>query len=280
MAETYDSYIDLRGIHLRRNSNHILKGIDWRMRRGENWAVIGANGSGKTTLLQIAGGILFPTAGEATVLGARFGACDLFQLRRRIGWVSSALSARMPTSDTALEIVVSAFRATFGLVYEYTSEDREKAENALHSVGLADRMNTNFGFLSQGEQQKTLFARAMMANPELYILDEACSGLDLQARESFLQVVESVIDGGRAGVVMVTHHIEEIPSSITHSLVLKGGEVLAAGLSHQVMNGEILSQAFCLPVLVEERDRRFWARVGHGDSLGQAANGISGFGEN
>ncbi len=253
--------LDLRGIHLKRSGKHILQGIDWRMRLGEHWAVIGANGSGKTTLLQIAGGIMFPTAGEATVLGCRFGRTDLFQLRRRIGWVSSALSQRMPHSETALEIIISGLKATFGLVYEYTSEDRERAEAAAAAVGLADRMQGLFGILSQGEQQKALFARAMMAEPDLYILDEACSGLDLQARESFLRVVESVMADGKAGIIMVTHHIEEIPAAVTHALVLKGGTALAAGPTGEAFTSEVLSDAFGIDVRVEQRDGRYWARV-------------------
>ncbi len=256
-----DPLIHMSGVHLRRSGKEILDDIDWRLNRGEHWAVIGANGSGKTTLLQIAGGTLFPTAGEVTVLGGRFGATDLFKLRQRVGWVSSALLARLPLMETAREIVVSGLRATFGLVYEYSERDREQAEGLLARVGMADRMRTPFGVLSQGEQQKTLFARSMMAGPELFILDEACSGLDLAARESFLKVVEGVMAAGRAGVIMVTHHIEEIPPGITHALVLKGGRVLASGPVGEAIASAILSEAFDMGVAVERRNGRFWARA-------------------
>lgn len=251
----------MAGVCLRRSGKEILRDVDWRMGRGEHWAIIGANGSGKTTMLQIAGGILFPTAGKVEVLGGRFGACDLFQLRRRIGWVSSALLARMPASETVREIVVSGLKATFGLVYEYSEADRELAESTIARVGIADRMDAPFGVLSQGEQQKTLFARSMMAEPELYILDEACSGLDLSARESFLRVVEEVMAGGRAGVIMVTHHIEEIPTGITHALVLKSGRVLAAGPVEKCLTSAALGDAFAIGVTVERKNGRFWARV-------------------
>lgn len=253
--------IDMDGVHLRRSGKEILRDIQWRMAKGEHWAIIGANGSGKTTLLQIAGGIMFPTAGEVTVLGGRFGRCDLFQLRRRIGWVSSALQARMPTGETAREIVVSGLKATFGLVYEYSPEDAEKAEMNIARAGIADRMGAPFGVLSQGEQQKTLFARAMMADPELLILDEACSGLDLAARESFLHVVEGVMAHGGVGVIMVTHHIEEIPPGITHALVLKDGMVLASGAVEETLASSVLSDAFDLRVAVERKNGRFWARA-------------------
>ncbi|MCC8190056.1 MAG: ABC transporter ATP-binding protein [Planctomycetes bacterium] len=251
----------MAGVGLRRSGKQILDHIDWHMGRDEHWAIIGANGSGKTTLLQIAGGVLFPSAGEVTVLGGRFGATDLFQLRRRIGWVSSALVARMPPSESARDIVISGLKATFGLVYEYSDVDVEKADLAIARVGLADRAHAPFGVLSQGEQQKTLFARSMMAGPELYILDEACSGLDLAARESFLHVVEGVIAAREAGVIMVTHHIEEIPPGITHALVLKGGKVLAAGPVEESLTSAVLSEAFAIRVAVERKNSRFWARV-------------------
>jgi len=253
--------IHMAGVGLRRSDKTILHGVDWRMRRGEHWAIIGANGSGKTTLLRIAGGTLFPSEGKIAVLGEKFGACDLFQLRRRIGWVSSALMTRMPPAETARDIVVSGLRATFGLVYEYSDEDGGLAEENLAKVGIADRMDAPFGVLSQGEQQRTLFARAMMANPELFILDEACSGLDLAARESFLRVVDDVIANHHAGLIMVTHHIEEIPPGITHGLVLKSGGVLAAGAVRDVIASDVLSEAFNLSVAVERWNDRFWARM-------------------
>ncbi len=260
----------LDDIHLRRGGREILDGITWRVRRGEHWAVIGANGSGKTTLLRIAGGALFPTAGGAEVLGSRFGACDLFALRQRIGWVSSALLQRMPPGETTREIVISGLRATFGLVYEYRDRDAARALDNLSRVGLGDRADAPFGVLSQGEQQKALFARCLMAEPELLILDEACSGLDLSARESFLRVVGGVIEGDEAGVVMVTHHIEEIPPGITHALVLKDGRVLSSGPIDEALGSESLSEAFGLAVSLERRGGRFWARVSNA-SLVQSA---------
>ena len=260
---TQKMLIEMGSVYLRRSGKEILSDISWTMREGEHWAVIGANGSGKTTLLGIAGGVLFPTAGRVTVLGGRFGACDMFRLRQRVGWVSSALLSRMPPSETAREIVVSGLKATFGLVYEYSDRDRERAEENMQGVGIADRMDAPFGVLSQGEQQKTLFARAMMADPELYILDEACSGLDLAARESFLDVVGEVVARRRAGVILVTHHIEEIPPGITHALVLKNGRALAASPVAEALTPEILSEAFGIRVAVERRNGRFWARMEH-----------------
>ena len=253
--------VDLRGICLRRSGREILRNVDWRMRRGEHWAVIGANGSGKTTLLQIVGAVLFPTAGRATVLGGRFGEVDLFGIRRRIGWAASALMSRLSPAESVRDIVLSGLKATFGLVHEYSPGDLQLAEDNLRRVGMDALAGSPFGVLSQGEQQKALFARAMMAGPELLILDEPCSGLDLSARESFLGTVERAAGTGEAGVILVTHHIEEIPPALSHALILKDGAVLSAGRADEVVTSETLSAAFGLEVSVEKKGGRFWART-------------------
>lgn len=260
-TETREPLVELNGVGLRRSGNAILTDCSWRMNKGEHWAVIGQNGSGKTTLLKIVGATLFPSSGEATVLGERFGRADLLRLRQRIGWVGPALLARMPIGETLWGIVASGFKATFGLVYEIAGEDAHKVDETLDRVGLSGKAGTPFNVLSQGEQQRALFARSMLTSPELYILDEACSGLDLPAREQFLGTADEVMRQGSAGVIMVTHHIEEIPAGITHALVLKSGTVLASGAVDGIITPSVLSEAFGIRVQVEKRDGRFWARV-------------------
>lgn len=262
-----ESLITMSSVCLRRGGKTILDDVTWRMNPGEHWAVIGANGSGKTTLLKITGGTLFPTAGEVTVLGGRFGRCDLLRLRQRVGWVGPALLGRMPPGERLWDIVASGFRATFGLVYEISPADAERVEASLERVGLGGRGDAPFGVLSQGEQQRALFARSMLTSPELYILDEACSGLDLPAREMFLGIADEVMAENRAGMIMVTHHIEEISTGVTHALVLKAGRVLASGPVGETISAGILSEAFGMRVAVERRDGRFWARM---DSRGNA----------
>ena len=257
----YSHLVDFKSIALRRSGRDILTNINWHIEPGSHWAVIGANGSGKTTLLQIAGGVLFPSGGEASVLGCRFGATDLFQLRRRIGWVSSALNARMPRIESVMSTVVSGLKATFGLVYEYTPDDAAKASRNLALVGIPGREDAPFGVLSQGEQQKVLFARALMAEPELLILDEPCAGLDLKAREAFLASIDEVITQHSASIIMVTHHIEEIPSSVSNALILKNGTVLKSGGTAITLTSEVLSDAFGIPVTVHREGDRFWART-------------------
>lgn len=253
--------IDMSNVFLRRSGKTILNDLSWRMNRREHWAVIGANGSGKTTLLKITGGTLFPTAGEVTVLGGRFGHCDLLRLRQRVGWVGPALLGRMPPGERLWDIVASGFKSTFGLVYEISPADAERVDASLERVGLGGRGDSEFGVLSQGEQQRALFARSMLTNPELYILDEACSGLDLPAREMFLGIADEVMAENSAGMIMVTHHIEEISTGVTHALVLKAGSVLASGTVGETITAGVLSEAFGIGVAVERRDGRFWARV-------------------
>lgn len=256
-----EAILDMNGVGLRRGGNTILHAISWKIEPGQHWAVIGANGSGKTTLLRIVGGILFPSTGTVSVLGERFGRCDLLRLRQRIGWVGPAILGRMPPAERLADIVASGFKATFGLVYEMEAGDCERVDAALERVGLAGRGDAEFGILSQGEQQRALFARSLLTSPELFILDEACSGLDLPARETFLGVVTDVMKAGEAGVVMVTHHIEEIPADITHALVLKKGTVLTAGPVEEVITGSVLSDAFAMRIDIERAEGRFWARA-------------------
>ncbi|MCD8139902.1 MAG: ATP-binding cassette domain-containing protein [Planctomycetaceae bacterium] len=253
--------ITVRGVCLRRSGREILRNIDWTVGQGQHWAVIGANGSGKTTLLKIVGGMLFPTAGEVTVLGCRFGRCDLMALRQRVAWVGSSLLWRMPGHERLWDIVSSGLKATFGKVYELEGADRDRVDACLARAGLGDRGESPFSVLSQGEQQRALFARSLMADPELFIMDEACSGLDIPSRERLLHLADDVMREGKCGVMMVTHHIEEIPAGITHALVLKEGRVLASGPAAQTLTADILSEAFGLRVGVENSNGRFWARV-------------------
>ncbi len=256
-----DDTIAVRGVCLRRNGREILRGIDWTVAHGQHWAVIGANGSGKTTLLKIIGGMLFPTAGEVTVLGCQFGRCDLMTLRQRIAWVGPSLLARMPMHERVWDIVSSGLKATFGKVYELEGEDRDRVDASLARAGLGDRGDSPFTVLSQGEQQRALFARSLMSQPELFIMDEACSGLDIPSRERLLHMADDVMRDGKCGVMMVTHHIEEIPAGITHALVLKDGRVLASGPAAETLTSDTLSEAFGLRVGVEHDGGRFWARV-------------------
>jgi len=254
--------LTLHDIHLERGAKVILDGLSWRVSRGQHWAVVGPNGSGKTTMLKVATGAMWPSSGEVWGLGAKYGRVDLRELRKRIGWVSSALDEWMLSSEPAIDVVVSGYYATFGIYDKPTEDDRLRASGLLEFLDCGAIAQTRYDVLSQGEKQKVLIARALMAKAELLILDEAAAGLDLSAREVLLTSIEYIACQENAPtLVFVTHHIEEIMPSITHVLVLRGGKVLAAGPKADILTGPVLTAAFGLPIEVDARHGRFWARV-------------------
>jgi len=255
--------VELSCVTLFRDQTLILRDINWQVDRGQHWAVIGANGSGKTTLLNIAAGYMWPSRGTARVLGSSFGSVDLRELRKRIGWVSSALMERIPPRRTARQIAVSGRNATLGLLKDDpTDEDLQRADSLLDFLGCAHRAGHAFGTLSQGEQQKTLIARALMPHPELLILDEVSSGLDLASRENLLRTLGSLAeqkDGPT--LIFVTHHIEEIIPIFTHVLALKDGKVLACGPKDEVLTQGILEEALELELQVDRASGRYWPTI-------------------
>jgi iron complex transport system ATP-binding protein len=262
--------VELSKIVVVRGGTTILSDISWQIEQGQHWAVLGANGSGKTTLLKVVTGYEWPTDGVVTVLRQQYGRCNLSELRKAIGWVSSSIEQRMPQRDSALEIVVSGFYASLGLYREPTVEEWDRARTALLAVGGRAYEGRPFGLLSQGEQQRVLIARALVNRPELLILDEPCAGLDPAAREEFL------LDLGRLacspdapGILLVTHHIEEIGPWIDHILVLKNGRTLAYGRTEAVLSGQVLGEAFGCECAVERLDQRYRLRVipGRGHAL-------------
>jgi iron complex transport system ATP-binding protein len=254
--------IELRGVSFLRQGRAILSGVNWRVPFGQHWAVVGANGSGKTTLLGVLVGYLWPSAGRVWTLGEELGQTDLRQLRKRVGWVSSAMGAMIHPDQTALKMTLSgAFGST--ALFDRPSRDQVKrARSLLTLVGLRGRAAAPYGVLSLGEQQRVLIARALMARPELLVLDEACAGLDIAAREHVLKVVgELAHSHPHMTLLLVTHHIEEIPPACSHVLVLKGGKVLARGAKDSVLTGAVLSRAFGVPIEVHCAGGRWWPRT-------------------
>ncbi len=255
------SVIDIKDVAFLRDNRTILGGITWQVQRGQHWAIVGANGSGKTTLLRLATGYLWPSRGQVCVLGNVYGEVDLARLRRRIGWVSSSLTEMIRRHQTALEIVLTGAFASTGLFARPSPQDLERATALLNHFGCAAVAATRFGVLSLGEQQRVLIARALMAEPELLILDEACAGLDLPMREALLAEIDALARAPSRTLVFVTHHIEEITASFSHVLVLRGGQVAAAGPKADVLTGEVLSAAMGVCVRIDRHDGRFWPRV-------------------
>src|SRR4051812_14945801 len=242
------SVLEVSKLRIERGRTAILRGISWRVGPGEHWTILGANGSGKTSLLKALTGFLAPTAGEFSVLGQRYGASDWRDLRLQVGVVTSAFAASIPLAEPALDTVVSGKFAQLDLWHSVTAAQRAEAMRLLRFVGLAGIARREWAYLSQGERQRVLIARALMARPRLLILDEPCAGLDPVAREKFLQFVQKLARQNRGprslAVVLVTHHVEEIMPAFTHALLLRDGRVLAAGPRETTLTSANLSATF------------------------------------
>lgn len=254
--------VEVAGLCIERDGTAILDGVDWRVRRGQNWVILGANGSGKTSLLSALAGYLMPTSGEVTVLGERFGESDWRELRKHIGLVSASLSQRIPAEETALDIVVSGKSAMIQLWGRVSRNDRALARAWLEKVECANLEIRPWRVLSQGERQRVLIARALMAKPALLILDEPCAGLDPVARETFLRFLRRLAGTPEAPtLVLVTHHVEEIVPAFSHVLLLEDGRVLASGARKRVLTTHLLSQTFGTSLRLERKSGRYQLRV-------------------
>jgi iron complex transport system ATP-binding protein len=250
--------LEVSGLRVERGHTTILRGVDWRVERGEHWVILGANGSGKTSLLKALTGFLSPTSGEFSVLGRRYGAADWRELRLHIGVVTSAFTASIPPSEVTLDTVVSGKYAQLDLWHAGTRADRVAAMRLLRSVGLAHLAEREWAYLSQGERQRVLIARSLMARPQLLILDEPCAGLDPVAREKFLRFVEKLARRrGAPALVLVTHHVEEITPAFTHALMLRAGRVVVAGTRETVLTSANLSDTFRAPLKLGRSDGRY-----------------------
>jgi iron complex transport system ATP-binding protein len=245
MEFTKNTVLEVSGLSVRRGGTRILHKVDWSVRPGEHWVILGANGSGKTSLLSALTGYLMPTAGSITVLGERYGRSDWRELRKLIGIVSSSVRQMMADEEPALETVISGKYAMIDCRGVVSKSDRVEGLAILRKMECGGLAKRPWMFLSQGERQRVLIGRALMARPRLLILDEPCAGLDPAAREHFLQFVQRL--GGRKNsptLVLVTHHVEEIVPVFTHALILKSGRVIASGTMGRVLTGENLSAAF------------------------------------
>lgn len=251
--------IDVRGVTWKRDNKTILQQVDWQVKEGENWAVLGLNGSGKTTLLNIINGYIWPTKGTVSVLGHAFGTVDLRELRKSIGWVSSSLQERMYMDQQTINLVISGKHASIGLYETPTAEDEQQAVQLMNRLGCGHLLGRVYASCSQGEKQKLLIARALMANPRLLILDEATNGLDFLSREALLTAIESIAASREApGLLLVTHHIEEILPIYTHTILIRQGEVFAQGLTTDMLTPERLSSFFDVTVDVRWANGRAW----------------------
>lgn len=256
----------LSGVGVRRDGARLLHEVDLEVARGRHLAVLGPNGSGKTTLLRILATELYPTEGTVEVLGTRFGQGDLRPLRRRIGFVSVALDRLLDARYPALPLVAAArLGATWPAPDILDDADlAAAAQHALVRVGAGHLSERRVDTLSQGERQRVRIARMLVIEPDLVLLDEPFAGLDLGGRESLLADLDTLLaDEGGPTLVLVTHHLEELPRGIAAAALLRGGQVVAAGSVDRVLRDEPVRAAFGLDVAVEAVDGRFAARIRH-----------------
>jgi iron complex transport system ATP-binding protein len=257
------SVLQLTDVSVIREGNAILKSVTWSVDESERWVVLGANGAGKTTLLQVAAAQLHPSSGTVNLLDDTMGKIDVFELRPRIGFASTALAKRVPPDEKAIDVVLTAAYSVTGRWNEdYEEFDIGRARAVMSEWKLSALENRRFGDLSDGEQKRVQIARSVMTDPELLLLDEPAASLDLGAREELLQLLGGYAQNETApAIVMVTHHVEEIPLGFTHALLLADGGIEAAGTIAEVITAENLSSAFGLPLVVTSVDGRYTARA-------------------
>ena len=255
------------GVSVVRGGNLLLDDITWEVEEGERWVVLGPNGAGKTTLLQLAAARIHPTTGVAGVLGEVLGAVDVFELRPRIGLASAAIAERIPGDEIVGNVVVTASYAIVGRWREeYDTQDYVRAMSLLEALGAVHLADRHFGTLSEGERKRVQIARALMTDPEVMLLDEPAAGLDLGGREDLVARLGALAaDTEAPALVLVTHHVEEIPPSFTDVLLLREGRIVAAGPLEVTLTAENLSATFGLPLIVERHGGRWSARAAEVD---------------
>ncbi|GAB3232524.1 ABC transporter ATP-binding protein [Mycolicibacterium hippocampi] len=257
-----DLLIDFAEVTLRRGGRTLVGPVTWSVELDERWVVIGPNGAGKTSLLRIAAAMEHPSSGTAYVLGERLGRVDMAELRARVGLSSSALSQRVPDDEVVRDLVVSAGYAVLGRWREqYDDIDYHQAIDMLESVGAEHLAERSYGTLSEGERKRVLIARSLMTDPELLLLDEPAAGLDLGGREELVaRLGDLAVDADSPAMVLVTHHVEEIPQGFSHGLILAEGGVVDSGLLPDVLTAENLSTAFGQSIALDVIDGRYFAR--------------------
>ncbi len=254
--------LELADVTVVRSGQTLLDAVSWRVGDDERWVVLGPNGAGKTTLLSVAAAQVHPTSGYAEVLGEMLGTVDVFELRPRIGLASAVLADRIPRSERVADLVLTAAYAVVGRWREdYQGYDEQRAAGLLTRMGIDHLADRTFGTLSEGERKRAQIARALMTDPELLLLDEPAAGLDLGAREALVATLDGLAaDPAAPAMVLVTHHVEEIPAAMTHALLLREGRVVASGPVEQTLTAAALSECFDLPLQVDRRAGRWTAR--------------------
>ncbi len=258
-----DLVISIDAATVARGNVELLRAVTWRVELDERWVVLGPNGAGKTTLLNLAAARLFPTRGTVRVLGEQLGRVDVNELRTRIGLTTVALHDRIPPDENVLDVVMTAAWGVVGRFREsYETPDTARAEALLHQIGASALAGRRYGTLSEGERKRVQIARALMTDPELLLLDEPAAGLDLGGREDLVRRLgDLAADPMAPALVLVTHHVEEIPPGFSHAMLLRQGEVVAQGPIEAVLTSANLSATFDVGLTVNRVDGRYSARA-------------------
>jgi iron complex transport system ATP-binding protein len=256
-----DPLLVLSEVEVVRDGRTILGPINWSVSTGERWVILGPNGAGKTTMLQLLSALIHPTHGEVRILGEKLGAVDVFELRPRIGFTSSAMMDLLPGDEKVIDVVLTSAYAIAGRwIEEYDLWDESRAKALLTTFGVRELGERLFGTLSEGEKKRVQISRALMADPEVLLLDEPAAGLDLGGREDILQRITTYTSDDKApATIIVTHHIEEIPAGTTHVLLLKDGKIHRAGFIGDVLTEEAISEVFGVRMSLSFNGRRYFA---------------------
>jgi iron complex transport system ATP-binding protein len=255
--------LEFADVVVRRHTRNIIDHLDWSVDDDQRWVILGPNGAGKTTILQLASTLLHPTSGTVTILDEQLGRSDVFELRPRIGFASSAMARRVPPEETVLDVVLTAAFSVLGRWNEqYESIDERRARRVLAEWKLDHLADRSFGTLSDGEQKRVQIARSVMTDPELLLLDEPSASLDLGAREELLGLLSGFAQAPTTpAMVMVTHHVEEIPVGFTHVLLLRDGAAVAQGPIAETLTAENLTATFGAEIVLTQAEGRYAARA-------------------
>lgn len=249
--------LSFQNVSLIKGDRQILKNISWTIKEKENWAILGLNGAGKTTMLKMIHGDVWPSQGKLEVLGGVFGHTNIPDLKKRIGWVSTALQDWLHAGDLVEEIVLSGKFASIGLYERYTKQEMQEAKERITKLGGAELIGKSYRVLSQGERQLVLIARALMAKPELLILDEPCNGLDLFARERLLEKIKKIAqEPNSPSLLMVSHYTEELLPCFDNVMFLKDGKIDRKGKREELLNKETLANFYGKPIEIIKDDKK------------------------
>lgn len=254
--------ISMKNVTVKKQGKTLLNNLNWKVNKGENWVILGLNGSGKTTLLKLIMAEYWSTQGQVEVLNTRFGQGDIPNMRTKIGVVGSFIAERLPANMMAEKIVLTGKYKSSMLYKEYGETELNEARQMLTVIGGKHLLGRIYGSLSQGEKQLLLIARSLMEKPEIIILDEATSGLDLFAREKLLTQVEKISELPHAPTILyVTHHAEEITDKMSHILLLRRGEIVAQGPKKNIITPQVLENFYESPVnIISIDDKRFFIK--------------------